>query len=65
MEYVKSTVQAPMIRFVSPDKIAIRLAIDEIRKIKAQEFERNIRCDKIKIFKILPIVPKRWIMIDK
>jgi len=62
---VKSISQPDNILVVKPKLIEIIFAIDEIRKRKAQEFERRHGRDRTRQLSRLPIVPKRKIKMEK
>jgi hypothetical protein len=57
--FVGSIFQPDNTREVSPERIAIRLKIDETRNKNAQAFERSGRCDRTRMLRILPTEPKR------
>jgi hypothetical protein len=53
------------IRVVKPDRIEIRLAIDDIRNKNEHGFVRSGRCDKTRQLRRLPSIPKIKINIEK
>jgi hypothetical protein len=63
--FVKSKAQPDNILVVKPDNIAIRLAIDEIRKNNEHGFLRSVRCDKTSVLRRFPIIPNRNRNIEK
>ncbi len=62
---IGSIFQPTNIRVVRPERIAIRLVIEQTRKIKAQGFERSVRADKTRILRIFLIQPKSSINFPK
>src|ERR1700722_3671998 len=56
--FVGSTFHPDISRVVRPEIIDKRLAIDEARNNKTQEFERRLFCDRISILRRLPTIPK-------